>query len=66
MTPDRQAQDVVEGRITASRERVWTRSGSASFGQDALSETGRATSNVIPIPTEIPFGDELDSSWFGG
>jgi hypothetical protein len=26
----------------------------------------KAASNVIPLPTEIPFGDEPNSSWFGG
>lgn len=60
---DKQAQDVVEGR-RASRERAWTRSGSASTPTHALSETGRAT--VIHLVREIPFGDEPEALWHGG
>jgi hypothetical protein len=66
---DTLAQDIVEGRITASRERAWTRSGSASTVIYALSETGRATSNVVPLPVERPFGDDPIApyaTWFGG
>lgn len=66
---DTLAQDIVEGRITPLRERAWTRSGSASFPTDALSETGRATSNVIPLPVEQPFGEDPhapDAHTFGG
>ena len=61
MTPDRQAQDVVEERAlrTEHQERI-------SRAMKAWWKRRKAASNVVPLPVEQPFGDAPDSSWFGG